>query len=255
MRLRFYWRARKFLRKWDSAEIRAMVKMLRKGDVALDVGCHKGGWLYWMRRAVGPSGQVHAFEPQPELAQYLKDVVQAFRWKNVFIHTCALGSESGHQNLHVPDSTGSTSASASLVAGVASSESNQAPTVHHVELQTLDSFVQTQGLRRVDFIKVDVEGFELEALKGAQKTLGNLRPAIMVECEKRHLRVRGIELQQVFDQVLKHDYTGQFFSQGARVPIEEFHGDVHQNEEGDRFWDRDSYANNFLFLPGSISGN
>ena len=254
-RLRFYWRARKFLRKWDSAEIRAMLELLRKGDVALDVGCHKGGWLYWMRRAIGPTGQVHAFEPQPELAQYLKEIVEAFNWSNVFIHTCALGSKSGHRSLHVPDSTGSTSASASLVAGVATSESNQAPKVHDVELQTLDSFVKSQGLQRLDFVKVDVEGFELETLQGAQETLATLRPAIMVECEKRHLRLRELEPQQVFDQVLQHNYTGHFFCQGARISLEEFQGHVHQNEEGERFWDLGTYANNFLFLPESKAGS
>lgn len=248
-RLRFYWRARKFLRKWDRAEIRAMLDILQPGDVALDVGCHKGGWLYWMRRAVGPGGQVHAFEPQPELHAYLADIVQTFGWKNVFIHPHALGSETGRSTLHVPDSTGTTSASASLVPEVALNETNLPPSAHPVDVSTLDNFVQAQGLDRVDFIKIDVEGFEAEALSGAQQTLKHLRPTIMVECEGRHLRASARTPQQVFDLVLQHTYKGQFFPQGQQTPIESFNPALHQNEQGERFWDRETYANNFLFEP------
>jgi FkbM family methyltransferase len=248
-RLRFYWRARKFLRKWDAAEIRAMLGMLRKGDVVMDVGCHKGGWLYWMRHAVGSTGQVHAFEPQPELASYLKGIVHAFGWQNVFIHTFALGSDTGRLSLHVPDSTGSTSASASLVPDVATSESNRTPTIHTVDVSTLDEFVETNRLPRVDFIKIDVEGFEWEVLSGSQKTMAAQRPAIMVECEQRHLRLCDREMGQVFQQVLKQGYSGQFFPTGELRPIKEFDPRVHQNETGERFWDQENYANNFLFQP------
>ncbi len=248
-RLRFYWRARKFLRKWDPSEIQAMLGILRKGDVAFDVGCHKGGWLYWMRRAVGPTGQVHAFEPQPELAKYLQEIARAFKWRNVFIHTCALGSEPGHQNLHVPDTTGATSASASLIPDVASSESSHVPTIHKVQLTTLDHFIEDQGLERVDFIKIDVEGFELETLTGAQKTLASLHPAIMVECEQRHLNPQNLSLRQVFEAIQKHNYTGHFFPNATQTPIESFAPATHQNQTGDRFWDHPTYTNNFLFQP------
>ncbi len=248
-RLRFYWRARRFLRKWDRYEIQAMRKILRKGDVAFDVGCHKGGWLYWMRRAVGPTGQVHAFEPQPELAQYLRDIVQAYAWRNVFIHTCALGSESGKQVLHVPDSTGSTSASASLVSEVASTESAHTTTAHNVELTTLDRFVANQGLKRLDFIKIDVEGYELETLTGAQETLGTLQPTIIIECEQRHLDPQGLTIQQVFETIPKHNYSGHFFPNGIQTSLASFDPNSHQDQTGERFWDRDTYTNNFLFSP------
>ncbi|MDF1836285.1 MAG: FkbM family methyltransferase [Planctomycetota bacterium] len=252
-RLRFYWRARKFLRKWDPAEIRAMLGILKPGDVAFDVGCHKGGWLYWMRRAVGPTGQVYAFEPQPELAAYLTDIVQAFGWQNVFVHTCALGSGQGHSTLHVPDSTGATSASASLVPEVASSEARESADVLEVEIQSLDGLVQRLGLKRLDFLKVDVEGFEWDALEGAKETLAKLQPSVMVESEERHLRPTHRNTAQVFDQVLVHGYEGYFFPMGGKAPLREFDASIHQNEEGPRFWDRESYANNFLFTPKRIA--
>lgn len=228
-----------------------MLDSLRAGHVALDVGCHKGGWLYWMRRAVGATGQVHAFEPQPELAAYLRRIVRAFGWNNVFIHSHALGAERGPGTLHVPDSTGATSASASLVPEVASNESNQAAIVHEIELKSLDHFVREQGLKRIDFVKIDVEGFEMEVLAGAQETLASLRPVVMLECELRHLEPRDLSMLDVFDQVLAQDYEGYFFPNGQRQPLTSFEGQVHQNQNGERFWDRASYTNNFLFVPNS----
>jgi FkbM family methyltransferase len=230
-----------------------MLRILKKGDVALDVGCHKGGWLYWMRKAVGPTGQVHAFEPQPALAAYLQEVVAAFGWENVFVHACALGDHQGSTVLHVPDSTGSTSASASLVAEVANNESGGSPTPHTVPVSTLDHFAEQHGLTRIDFIKIDVEGFELETLTGAQKTLTTQHPTLLVECEARHLQPGARTMSQVFDQILPHNYTGTFFNNGQPTPLKTFQPTLHQNQSGDRFWDHPNYANNFLFEPNSAT--
>ena len=69
--LRYYLRARKFRRKWNRAEIAWMLEHVKRGEVCFDIGAHKGGWTYWMQKAVGSDGQVHAFEPQPQLNAYL----------------------------------------------------------------------------------------------------------------------------------------------------------------------------------------
>ena len=76
--------------------------VLRRGDVAVDVGAYKGGYTYWMREAVGDAGTVFAFEPQPELASYLRQCVRDFNWRNVRIEEIGLSSESGERMLHAP---------------------------------------------------------------------------------------------------------------------------------------------------------
>src|SRR5262245_33698247 len=63
---------------------------LKPGQLALDIGAHKGAYLYWMQRAVGCAGRVVAYEPQPELANYLSTVVGAERLEHVTVVNSAL---------------------------------------------------------------------------------------------------------------------------------------------------------------------
>ena len=70
-RLRYLHRARKARRRGERNEIQAILEIVRPGDTVLDIGAHKGSYLYWLRQAVGESGRVFAFEPQPALATYL----------------------------------------------------------------------------------------------------------------------------------------------------------------------------------------
>src|SRR5207237_1111420 len=69
------WRAWRYRLRLDPAEISFVRAHLRPGQHAVDIGAHKGGYLYWMRRAVGSSGRTFAFEVQPELAAYLRRVL------------------------------------------------------------------------------------------------------------------------------------------------------------------------------------
>ena len=72
-RLRYLWRAFNYRRRVNREEIEFLAGRVRPGDSVIDVGAHKGGFLYWLRHQVTASGRVYGFEPQPQLAQYLKE--------------------------------------------------------------------------------------------------------------------------------------------------------------------------------------
>ena len=58
------YRAWKYRLRSDKNEIRFLLETIKKGSVTFDVGAHKGGYTYWMKKAVGKNGKVIAFEPQ-----------------------------------------------------------------------------------------------------------------------------------------------------------------------------------------------
>jgi hypothetical protein len=68
--LKWLYRALRY--RLEKQEIKLVQRHLAPGDVAVDVGAHKGAYTWWMRRAVGESGRVYAFEPQPALADNLR---------------------------------------------------------------------------------------------------------------------------------------------------------------------------------------
>jgi FkbM family methyltransferase len=221
----------------DSAEIRWMLASLKSGDVAVDAGAYKGGYTYWMRRAVGERGAVFAFEPQPGAAAMLRRYAAAFGWGNVTVSESALSSSVGTCMLLTPDDEVSPAASlvgASLQPGARALS---------VAIDPLDAWLTRHApSARVAMLKVDVEGHELDVFRGARRVLGEHRPRILVECEARHLR--DATMGDVFGYLHDLGYRGSFFEQGALVDVERFDVDAHQVAG------RRPYVNNFVFMPG-----
>jgi FkbM family methyltransferase len=209
--------------------------VLRPGDVAVDAGAYKGGYAYWMRHAVGTRGAVLAFEPQPELATYLRETVVAFGWDNVHVEQAALSASEGEAALHVPGHA--PSQRGSLVVERAGAR------VVPVRIGTLDAFLAGRALPRpIRLLKLDVEGHEMEALRGAERTLLRDRPLLLFECEERFGATGSVE--RVLAYVGSLGYRGGFFWRGEMVDARAFDLEVHQ-VEGTR-----PYANNFAFVQG-----
>jgi FkbM family methyltransferase len=242
VKARFLYRAWKARLRGERAEIRALRAALASGDGAVDVGANKGAYLHWMRREVGPSGVVFAFEPQPGLARYLESVRQSLGWDNVLVREVALSDSAGRRVLHVPGWENSPGASLEKTEALPASRDRE------VDVDTLDH--QLEGVRgpRIALIKIDVEGHELAVLRGAARTLAEHRPTLLFECEVRHLS--GRSPHEVFAFLSGLGYRGEFFSPRGRRPVAEFDPAVHQRRGPGRFWEAPGYCNNFLFRPG-----
>lgn len=237
MRLRYLYRAYKARYRDQCEELQASLAVIRPGDTVVDAGANKGAYLYWLRRAVGASGSVHAFEPQPTLAKYLLDICRIMDWSNVHVKAAAVSDKSGIARLHVPgekDSPG-----ASLEAAVADKPGHS----FDCPITTLDE--QLAKAERVSLLKVDVEGHELNLFRGAEQTLKKHRPLIVFECEARHLTRH--KPSDVFTLLESLGYSGRFFSMTGLRPLAEFDLAVHQKSDSDRFWDAKDYCNNFCF--------
>lgn len=249
-KLRYLYRAYRYRYRDDPAELRFVRDSLWPGQVAVDVGCHKGAYTYWMRRRVGPSGIVFAFEPQPRQVAYLRDAFAAMRYDNVVLVPMALSCAAGRLPLHVPAGAGCTHA-ASLEArgrepGAGSGDFHSvlpASCSQLVDVTTLDAFFAKQP-RGPNFLKVDVEGHELAVLEGARHTLETHRPTLLVECEARH-RPDG-DVRPVFELLQSLGYEGTFFSNGRR-PLAEFDPAVHQCVDPHSNDLPRGYVNNFAF--------
>ena len=246
-RLRYLWRALHYRRRVNRREIRFLAERVRPGDTVVDVGCHKGGFLYWMRHCVTDAGRVYGFEPQPQLAQYMKDIVAMQRWENVVIEASGVSSRNGAMELLVPAPLGKSSPGATLspVAHTDTHHTLQVPVV------ALDSYFGRAGNPRIAFIKCDVEGHEMAVFEGAEGILRRDRPVLLFECEQRHLP--GSSPVTVFVYLTGLGYRGFFFGPAGLAPIEQFQIGIHQPVRPGRFWDAKDYYNNFAFVAGDKS--
>jgi FkbM family methyltransferase len=236
-RLRFRHRAYK-ARRDERDEIEVLLRLIPRGSTVIDIGAYKGSHLFWLRHAVGAQGEVHAFEPQPALAKYLLARADEFGWTNVHVHGLALSDHAGEDELRFSSALRAGDPGASLAPSGAGAQA-----ALQVSTATLDQHFPAPIAPAL--IKCDVEGHELAVLRGGAALLGRARPALLLECEARHIGERG--LNQVFTWLAERAYSGEFFGPEGLRPLAEFRLDLHQPQHGPRFWDHPAYCNNFLF--------
>ncbi len=153
-------------------------KLVRIGDRVVDVGANVGLYTVTLSRLVGDSGKVYSFEPFPETLETLTNVIRRLSLKNVVTRGCAVSDSVGQGTMEVPlyEEGGENLYQARLATG--------RPTTHRrcvVEICTLDSLFGTPDIDRIDFIKIDVEGHELQVIQGGRRVLGRFKPSLLVE--------------------------------------------------------------------------
>jgi FkbM family methyltransferase len=227
------------------AELTALLAGLSPADIAVDVGAHKGSFVWSLSRAVR-KGRVVAFEPQPYLAGYLRDACKAARLDNVVVEAAGVSDRRGTAALSVIDS-GTHSHGASFEAALAERERCR---VIEVPTVALDDYFRGQPAH-IGAIKIDAEGHELAVLKGAAGIIAAHRPAILCESEDRHKA--GGTVAAVIAFMVAQSYSGYFFDQSALRPAAEFDPHVHQRQGQGRFWEAAGYCNSFLFTPQPLT--
>ena len=238
-RLKFVYRGYRYRYRLDPREIKYIQEQLNQGEIAADIGAHKGGYLYWLSKQVGSTGKIYAFEPQPNLFSYLKKMQQFALPANVTLENLGLSSTEGVLDFYIPEQGGLSSPGATFNAQKIKEEDCR---VIQVKTTTLDTYFTDKT--PPSLLKIDVEGHELEVFEGAKQLLATKRPKILVECEQRHL---SFPIEKVFEFLLDLNYKGHFVHRNSLKPLSSFSLTEHQAQTGPDFWKRPDYCNNFIF--------
>lgn len=194
-------------------EVAGLSELVGPGAVCLDVGAEYGLYTWTLASLVGPGGQVHAVEPQPGPAGFLRASRIALGAGQVTVHQLALGADGGDGTLSRPSRRGlPVHGRAFLTAGADGLGSNREFTRHDevpVRVRTLDDLVEELGLGRVDFVKADIEGAEAALLAGARSTLARYAPVIMLELEDRHLQRFGTTVAAIRTDLEGRGFTAR----------------------------------------------
>jgi FkbM family methyltransferase len=208
----------------------ALQRIVPAGRNAVDAGANRGVYAYLIARR---ARHVYAFEPIPTLSSYLRRA----RVSNVTVFTVALSDIAGEATLLVPAVDGE----ASLGSHVDPAGATALP----VRLARLDDF----HLDDIGFLKVDVEGHELQVLRGAAGTIQASRPNLLVEIEQRY---QARPVADIFDYITgtlayAHGYA---WRRGTLVPLDGAGvAEAQRARAGDR---TGGYVNNFVFSDAPL---
>ena len=136
-----------------------------RGQIIVDIGANVGMFTVKVAKKVGPQGLVISIEPEDANFSLLKKNVQLNSLKNVILIRKAIGSFKGVEKFLISDSSATHSLALSKI------RPKKIIKVIEIEIDTLDNIIQQLGISRIDLLKIDVEGAELEVLKGAEGSL------------------------------------------------------------------------------------
>lgn len=166
------------------------------GDIVLDVGANFGAFVVLASHMVGESGQVHAFEPNPETHKRLLKSLDLNRCTNVVVHNEAIGAGNGLMEFYVAEKSAYASTQPSV-----SDNSFEATKIIQVASRNINSFLETID-GAIALMKVDCEGGEYDLFR--ELTANHAGRVSQVAMELH--RVPGREMSEVHDALVKNGF-------------------------------------------------
>jgi len=166
-------------------------EFLSSGDTFIDIGANIGLMSLHASKIVGDNGKVISFEPLPSTYEVLNKNIEINKCNNIVAEKFAIGSKNEFANFY--DNLTINRGSASFF------RRDDEKSCHKITIKRLDDYLEENRFNRfVNCIKIDVEGWELEVLKGAKTLLSSKKaPACIIEYSKSHPTFGG-KTQEIF---------------------------------------------------------
>jgi FkbM family methyltransferase len=192
----------------DHAERQLLRQILVPGAVAIDAGANIGIYSQFLARCVGSEGVVYSFEPAPENFERLRAAARGF--SNMCLLQAAVGERSGKSELYLSDTLNVDHRTYSI--------GNSSRRVIQVEMVALDEYFKPR--QRVDLIKMDIQGYELHALRGAGRVLAD-NPAVklLLEFWPYGLKQAGTNWVDLVDALRTKNMTVAEVTSRGLVPL------------------------------------
>lgn len=195
------------------------LRTIKPGMVIFDVGANIGYFTTVLANLAGKDGAVHAFEPSLREFKSVSKTIKKNGQNNVVLNQTALSEKTGRVTMNI--------AKTENMAALNTMGNITHPAAHEgdfqkieVPLDTIDNYVVNKDLKRLDLIKIDVEGAELMVLKGAEKTLKKYGPQIICEFSDLTTKGFGYQAKEIFEWLVQKGYRAYRINNQGDILIE-----------------------------------
>ncbi|MBW2271411.1 MAG: FkbM family methyltransferase [Deltaproteobacteria bacterium] len=165
----------------------------QRGGSVIDVGAHLGSVSLPTSHALADRGKVFAFEPNRDNARALRASKSANSLDNFVIHEIALGAEKGTAHFSVADQSGRGRVG----------QTDEEGSDYEVRVDVLDSF----EFPRIDFIKIDAEGHDLDIVLGGARLIERDHPVLLIEMQSNSGFRGGLSREQAIERIAAMGYV------------------------------------------------
>ena len=209
---------------WEKMNFLVLVE---KGNEVLDIGANRGHYSLLFSQIVQEQGNVHSFEPIPGTFSMLKSRIEEEGcFSNVRLNPFGLADIPQTMTIYLPDGD---DGQASLRQHDAGSWTKQNIKCYEAPFSTIDLYTQENVLKKIDFIKIDVEGGELLVLRGGIETLKRYQPVIHWESFRPWAKNFHYEPGEIIDLLRSFGY--RYFYDEERHLLESPVEFVNQSEK------------------------
>lgn len=212
-------------------------EVLSKDSVFMDIGANVGAYLFTLENHL-EAENIFAFEPNPSLFKRLKRL-----FPKVNLSPLALSDISTIAEFKIPVIKGEKIHTRGTLQTSIKEKNEEKVILQKVEVKPLDDL--KLDLKKLDFIKIDVEGNEMQTLRGARKTIENYKPVLMVEMEQRHHQEN---LWTLISEIADWGYSVNYLDRKTLKPTILTEKFLNQ-QNPDNVKNYEHYINNILFLP------
>ncbi|MBT9171477.1 MAG: hypothetical protein DDT18_01853 [Actinobacteria bacterium] len=200
---------------YEKEETQFIYNFLKSTDVCLDIGANVGYFTLLMA-SKARQGQVYSFEPIPICYHLLNCSILLNNFTNVVVNNCAVGEIDGESIFYISMDSAFSSLRNPSIIGESSSIS--------VPVVSIDNYVDSRrNINKVDFIKIDVEGAEMQVINGATSLLRDVtrRPRlIMLELVEEHLKRFSNKASDVIQLLRNYGYNAEILRNGKLVTFD-----------------------------------
>jgi FkbM family methyltransferase len=203
----FYWMGFHELNEW-----RFLHRYLTPEMVLIDIGANQGEFTIFSAKRLW-AGKVYAFEPVNDYFEQLNHNVALNHFRNVKTFPFGLSDIQGNLPVYMAATgPGENEGLASIY-----QSGHRDRFVQEIRLELFDSFAKSLTLERMDFIKIDVEGAELNVLKGSRKMIEKFKPAIMLEISNETYKSAGYSVDDVLTFFKTLNYSFYLIGKGGKL--------------------------------------
>lgn len=216
-----------------------------KFDRCVDVGAHAGTYSVLLSHH---ADHVYAFEPSPHSFEILKNL----NIGNVTVFNIALGNENGEAEISFPRVSGKIDFALATLRTLGADEYERID-LQKVKVSKFNDFETQIDFNRIDFVKIDVEGFEMHVLRGMDRLIEQYKPTLLIEIEQRH----NPDYRDIFEHLGARGFEPYYTEDGVALrkldidalpSLQTKERLIKDGARKFRVGERKDYINNFFFL-------